>query len=38
MDTANEDFKEMIAQQSDLNWDGQTEQYDDGEVVKKLDE
>jgi len=35
MDT---DFKEMIAQQSDLNWDGQTDQYDDGEVVKELDE
>lgn len=26
-------FKEKMAEQSDLNWDGQTDQYDDGEKV-----
>lgn len=35
MDT---DFKAIVAEQSDLNWDGQTDQYDDGEPVKELDE
>lgn len=31
-------FKEKIAEQSDLNWDGQTDQYDDGEKVGANDE
>ena len=31
-------FKEKMAEQSDLNWDGQTDQYDDGEKVGENNE
>lgn len=31
-------FKERMAEQSDLNWDGQTDQYDDGEKVGENNE
>ena len=27
------DYKRQVAEHSDLNWDGQVDEYDDGEVV-----